>query len=268
MKYLIFLFTLVFIHSFRSFSQVISRIESVQSLFVETFRDSIFLNNATAFIIRSKTQNYLVTNYHVVTNKDVFAKTWVDSTKKISPNKILIFQNGKVLGQYKIKSEPLLDSLGNPVWYESSIKNGIIDVVELPLKDTNDISIYPVAYKSPLDTLIFLRPTDRVFVLGFPLGTFRSPYLPVWKSGLIASEPDLDQKKMPLIYIDAITYPGMSGSPVYYISNEINGKANDRIEFPDLQSIFVGVFSAQQVDNVFGVMWKAKFLQTIFDKLP
>ena len=85
---------------------------------------------------------------------------------------------------------------------------------------------------------------------------------------MIASEPDFDQDGMPTIYVDAATFHGMSGSPVYYLSNEINGKYNDRHEYAVLQSIFVGVFSAQQADNVFGILWKAKYLQSIFDKLP
>lgn len=268
MKIYIYIFGLGIIFlPLKSFPQTIARIESVQSLYLEVYKDTRLLASATGFIIHSKTQNYLVTNYHVVTLKDASTKKWLDTTLKISPNKILIVQNDKILGKYKGKIEMLLDANGKPLWHENTVNNQTVDVIELPIKDTNDINIYPVNYKSPLDSNLLLNPTDRVFILGFPLGIHSEPYLPIWKSGLIASEPDIDQNNMPIIYVDAITYHGMSGSPVYYISNEINGK-NGRMEFSTLQSIFMGVFSAAQVDNVFGVLWKAKFLQSIFDKLP
>ena len=39
--------------------------------------------------------------------------------------------------------------------------------------------------------------------------------LPIWKRGSLASEPDFDQRGLPLLYIDTATRPGMSGSPVY-----------------------------------------------------
>lgn len=95
-----------------SFSQLITKIESLQSLYIETYRDTTFLTSATGFIIKSKTQNYLVTNYHVVTNKNPVNGQWLDTSKKMLPNKILVVQNGKKLGQYIKKWEQLLDKNG------------------------------------------------------------------------------------------------------------------------------------------------------------
>jgi hypothetical protein len=44
-----------------SFEQTITRIETVQSLFIEIYKDNLKLGSATGFIIRSRTRNYLVT---------------------------------------------------------------------------------------------------------------------------------------------------------------------------------------------------------------
>jgi len=53
-----------------SYEQPITKIESVQSLYIEIYRDNIRLGSATGFVICSKTKNYLVTNYHVVAIKN------------------------------------------------------------------------------------------------------------------------------------------------------------------------------------------------------
>lgn len=256
------------IFPFLAFSQIITKKESVQSLYIEVYRDNIKLGSATAFIIKSKTQNYLVTNYHVVTNRNPINKAWLDPKDTISPNRIAIVHNAKKLGENLIKWEPLLDKKGNPLWHEDKINNEMVDVIELPLRDTTNITIYPVPYKSPLDTVLLARPTDRVFILGFPLGLRSSPVLPIWKSGLIASEPDIDQENKPIIWIDAITYPGMSGSPVYLITNELIDKHGTTNMYTGSISIFMGVFSHANQFNVYGALWKASYLKTIFDKLP
>jgi S1-C subfamily serine protease len=82
---------------------VITRIESVQSLYIEVLRDNITLGSATGFIIKSNTQNYLITNWHVVTNKNPVTKNWLDPKVQISPNRIGIMQNAKTLGNYNVR---------------------------------------------------------------------------------------------------------------------------------------------------------------------
>ena len=144
-RLLLLLFSLLPINMF---AQTITRLESVQSLYIEVYKDNIKIGSATGFITKSKTQYYLVTNYHVVTNKKAANNKWIDSTKQVSPNKVVIFHNAKKLGDYIIKTEPLLDRSGKPLWYQDTIKSEIVDVIELPLKNTADIQIYPVNYSS------------------------------------------------------------------------------------------------------------------------
>src|SRR6185312_465719 len=97
MKKIVLLF-LLFLYGYSCSSQLISRIESVQSLYIEVYKDNIKLGSATGFLIRSKTRNYLVTNFHVVTNKKPTDFTWLDPLVPVSPNKIAIVHNGKKLG--------------------------------------------------------------------------------------------------------------------------------------------------------------------------
>jgi V8-like Glu-specific endopeptidase len=250
-----------------SFAQVITKIESVQSLYIELYRDNRLLGSATGFVIKSKTQNYLVTNWHVVTNKNPINKQWLD-TVKISPNRIVIVHNAKTLGEYVIRDEKLLDKNDNPLWHENKIKNEMVDVVEIPLKDTNDITIYPVPYNNSVDTTILFQPTNRIFILGFPLAMHSLPFMPIWKTGTIASEPDIDQESKPIIWIDASTFPGMSGSPVYFMKNDYITKSGSSIkQFGQSMSVFIGVFSHEN-KGVIGALWKAQYLRKLFNALP
>jgi len=263
---ILILITLLFQTIF-SFGQLIQK-ETVQSLYIELYRDSTPLGSGTGFIIKSKTKNYLVTNYHVLTNKNPVTGQWLDPKIPIAPNRVAIVHNASKLGDHVIKWEKLLDKNGNPLWHETKINKEMVDVVELPLHDTTGIAIYPVAYNNIVPDSFVIAPTDRVFIIGFPLGLKSAPFFPIWKSGLIASEPEIDQENKPVVWIDVASFPGMSGSPTYIILNETTTKSGDRIMFVGHQTFFMGVFSHGHPNQVYGALWKASFLKDIFDKLP
>ncbi len=263
-KYIILLCLII---SLKSFAQGIEK-ESAQSLYVEMYRDTMPLGSATGFIIKSKTRSYFITNYHVVTNKNPRNDQWLHSSLPISPNRLLILHNGKKLGEHVVKVEPLYNLKGNTLWNQYTINNEIVDVVALPLTDTSGVTIYDVQYKSNLDTMIAIAPTSQVFILGFPLGIRSASEFPIWKTGTIASEPEINQEKKPIIWVDASTFPGMSGSPVYIMGNQLAGRNGGMMMFSNRVSVFLGVFSHAQSQNVYGAMWKASYLRTLFDKLP
>jgi hypothetical protein len=259
-------FFLILLIGLKSNAQLISKIESVQSLYLEVYKDNLKLGSATGFIIRSKSQNYLVTNYHVVTNKKPINNEWLDSREPVSPNRIAIMHNGLKLGDHIVKFERLISTTGDTLWHRNKIGNEMVDVIELPLKDTQNITVYPVNYASSFDSLI-ISPTDRVFIPGFPLGMQSSPFFPIWKSGFIASEPDIDQEGKPIVWIDDVPFPGMSGSPVYLITKDLtfkNGSSATIVGAPN--TFFMGVFSHGTA--VYGALWKSTFLKKIFDSLP
>lgn len=249
-------------------NQTITRIESVQSLYVEIFKDNTILGSATGFVIRSKSRNYLITNWHVATNKNPVTKTWIDTNNQNLPNRIGIMHNAKKLGSYSPRIENLIDQNSNILYKEFTVGNEMLDVVAIPLKDTlGDISIYPVNFTKTADSLL-LQPTDRLFVLGFPKGVRSAPFLPIWKSGLIASEPDIDQENKPIIWLDIPSFGGMSGSPVYLITDKLNFKNGGSSNLiGGTESYFLGVFShGQELINV-GALWKASYLKNIFSSL-
>src|SRR5438093_2550640 len=53
-----------------------------------------------------------------------------------------------------------------------------------------------------------------VSVMGFPMGMASAGVMPIWTTGHVASEPELDYQDQPAFLINATTRQGMSGSPV------------------------------------------------------
>ncbi|WP_421805419.1 S1 family peptidase [Flagellimonas sp.] len=265
-----FLFILcVSFQTIKGQEQLISRLESVQSLYIEVYSDTLFLGKATGFVIKPKTQNYLITNWHVVSNKDPQTKKWLNPKLPLSPNKIRILHNSKTLGEYIIKGETLIDQAGLKKFKEFTTGKHTVDVVAIPLIDTiPNVKLYPVDYKKTTATdSILVMPTDRVFVLGFPRGISSAPALPIWKSGLIASEPYIDQEEKPIIWIDIFGYGGMSGSPVYLITDKLAYMNGDKAFLNATTTYFMGVFSHGKFDISTGALWKASFLEKLFDSL-
>jgi len=144
----------------------------------------------------------------------------------------------------------------------------MVDVIELPLTDTQGVKIFPVNYNNTPDSIL-ITPTERVFIPGFPVGLTSYPSFPIWKSGLLASEPDIDQENKPIVWVDDIAIPGMSGSPVYLIGTQFTDKHGGQMMFAGQVTYFMGVFShGSSIIGIYGALWKASFLKPIFLKLP
>lgn len=61
-----------------------------------------------------------------------------------------------------------------------------------------------------------LGPTSEVIFVGYPIGVHdRLNYLPVLRSGRIATIPQVDFEGRPEFLVDAHVFPGSSGSPVF-----------------------------------------------------
>lgn len=254
--------------------------ESVQSLYIEIYHDFTLIGTATGFVIKSKTQYYLVTNLHVLAGIEITdTKNKPDSLHR--PNRIEIYYFSDRVGKYIKKSEPILDKSGKHLWRDNiSTEGDIIDVVELPLHDTSNVKIYPIYYNIKTeDYYTNLAPTDILFVVGFPLSLQLSSLgFPLWESGTIASEPDANNL---CIWVDAPGYPGMSGSPVYYIAHNVYNSYKKAFL---TGHFFVGVYSGyrsastrdkndtskiiQSYPNIYGLVWKASYLREVWNKLP
>ena len=240
--------------SLASSGQNISRVESKESLYLELMKNGKVVGKATGFVIKSPTRNYLVTNYHVVTNKVPGSKGWISTRRTVAPDKVAIFHHTGTANEYVVKYEKLYDRQGRKKWYENRIKDSVIDVVALPLTDTADITIYPVYFNNTHDYSY----REAISVGGFPEGI---------SEGASTTDTAKISTSEPLAFVDEKTFDAMSGSPVFYFPRYLEEMiAEDTTDATDYAPLFVGVFSrsAQMPTNIL----KSSFLLKNFMKLP
>ncbi len=246
------------------------RLESVQSLLVHTPLTKKSGSIGTGFVIKSKTRYYLITNWHIVKHRNAWDNSWMD-TIHVTPDRIEIVHNARAIGHWTIRTEMLFDNNKKPLYFEFKSGKSVVDVVAIPLNDTVGLGLYPVNYSLTYSELR-IKPTDMVFVVGFPKGVkiseSRNEYFPVWKSGTIASEPDIDEGGKPIMWVDLQGFGGMSGSPVYYITKEFEKRNGSTHRTFKSQTFFLGVFSHGIPEINLGALWKSTFLKEKFDSLP
>ncbi len=110
-----------------------------------------------------------------------------------------------------------------------------------------------------------------VTVVGFPNLRIAPPKIvPVLKTGIVASLPEtglyLDrQDKLPAYYLDILTRPGFSGSPVFWVSKGVLFKKEDEVIVLSKLDVgprykFLGIYSSRTLDKdtkepIYGLCW-------------
>lgn len=226
------------------------------------------IGTATGFIIVNKSKRYLVTNWHVVTGKDPNKNFAIMDKRGRIPSHISIRFSGRKLGSYVDKVEPLYEN-NKPRWIEDKVLGGRIDVIALPLTIPvvdNTISIYPVELftKNAVLNNLLIEVTSTVFIIGYPYG-YSASGLPIWKTGHIASEPQVGYNGLPCFLIDATTRSGMSGSPVVSKVNPGNYPMKDgnSVMVTGTGTKLLGIYSAQSTDHEIGVVWHPEVISDL-----
>lgn len=240
---------------------------SCQVLKLELYKDSNRLSLATGFIVKHKNRNFLITNWHVVSGIDYYTGKYMDSLKR-EPNIIKIYYNSDTLGKWTIGSEKLKFVILK-MWHETFVNKKLVDVIALPLYNVPDnAKIY--YFDLDLDkTDMLVTVAGPTFIIGFPGGLTSYGNFPIWKTGHIASDPDLDvYKDLPTFFIDATTKPGMSGSPVLYRSfGTYRSKDGSNVINSAVVSKFLGIYSGQiDVLNI-GVVFKPELIRKLLNEI-
>lgn len=210
---------------------------------VQLFNETV-LGTATAFVWRYHEQDFLVTNWHVVTarNNMTGENLHPDGGR---PNKLRLYLNPAEMmyGKHEAYQELFLPD-GNPVWLVHPRLGRAVDVVAIPLPtQPAHIHYRPINEMGdePLEVAIGMD----VYILGYPFG-FEMPGFPVWKRGSVASEPQLVPLSHKYLLVDSASRPGMSGAPV--IRRSWGDKQMDdgsTMMGPGAATRFVGVYSGR-----------------------
>lgn len=237
---------------------------TVRSLYLIQVNCKQPLGTATGFVVAKGKEYYLITNWHVVSGRHPTSNKVIHPKGK-TPDSLMIWHHGKQLGSWINKSETLYDDTGNKRWHEHS-KGRDVDIIALPLKAVkNDIQLYPFDL-SLADADMIPEIAMPVSIIGFPVGLTSEGFFPIWKTGHIASEPNLDFHGKPLSLIDATTRSGMSGSPVILrLWGGYKTKDGKRImSSSGYRTLFLGVYSGRLPgDSEIGSVWRPRLIREI-----
>lgn len=229
------------------------------------------LAHGTGFIYKKDAAFYLITNWHNVSGKHP------DTGKHLSehlgePNELCTYfrmydnpgtSHKEVISLYSPKSEP--------IWLEHPTHGHKVDAVAIPLPE--DIAakyqLFPIN-EIPLDSDYNEEVADEVFVIGYPFEELTYIGLPIWKKASIASEPDVNIHRLPMMYVDTATRSGLSGSPVVMqrigIHSVVDGRFGEESSIGRIRK-FIGIYSGRIGKDEslaqLGIVWKARVIDEI-----
>ena len=186
---------------------------------------------------------FLVTNYHVVTGLAPLA----DGQARGDRIRIVIHEDQFNPQRVRQVELPLYEPSGEPAWIESESYEAA-DLVLLPLPPAAyDGAHLPVFTEDHIDVDIKIRPASGATLLGYPFGFYDTRhFLPIWKTGHVASEPDVDFEGRPAFLVDVSVFPGMSGSPVLAVANGVYEALDETVRTGRVLRL-LGIFSAMPV---------------------
>jgi len=168
----------------------------------------------TGFVVTQNGTNYLISNWHVLSGRawPTMKAEMSMGTNQIVPTNVIIYFRKTPIGGCKPILESLYDSNGVALWFEHQLGGTNIDVVALPLPSIHDDEIVIMPLDLGLaETDILLGPAMAVSIIGFPRYITIPNDMPLWKTGYIASDPDLDNGGFPRFLVGVNARPGMSG---------------------------------------------------------
>jgi hypothetical protein len=239
---------------------------SITCLNLKLYFGEIHLSTATGFVVQYKDQNFLVTNWHVLSGRNAETEQPLSSKASI-PDQVRIAHNVKgKTGHWTFYGERLLNDDGSRRWIEHP-RGPSIDVACLPLHDVADeVQLYPLNLKSA-DVDLVLYPGMPVSVIGFLLGLRPNAFFGIWKAGHIASDPDLARGEDASILIDATTREGMSGAPVF--ARTFGHRMTSRgLEIGvGLTTRFLGIYSGRiHKDSEIGRVWHPRVIVELLER--
>jgi hypothetical protein len=237
--------------------------------------DEVDLGVATGFVLQKNQHYYLITNRHVVLGcaED---KDPNDAGGWLCANNLRILHNrANRVGEWFPVTEQLYDEHEAKRWLEHPALGSAehptpgssVDLVALPLRNREGVA-FLVLDLELRKTPVHIAPGDTVSIVGFPHGLAQVAGLAIWKTGTIASDPDVNFEGKAKFLLDTTARGGMSGSPVYARRTIDTEPGGQLVTYGSPKTRFLGVYSEQSEALEIGVVWKAEMVQSLYDSLP
>ena len=243
---------------------------SVKSLFCQMRFGEQALSTGTGFVAKTKTGHVLLTNRHNVTGRHNETGTPLSKTGGV-PDNILVYHHlSSRLGAWQGRPEPLYAADGSPLWREHAVFGSRADFVALPLTNISGVDLYP--YELTEEPLIAVAPGDVISIVGFPFGMATGGLLPIWATGFIASEPQvqINGSDLPVFFVDCRSRPGQSGSAV--IAHRSGGMVSlengSSAIYGGPMTRLLGIYSGRvNSDSDIGIVWRTSALRELVEGL-
>lgn len=189
---------------------------------------------------------FLATNYHVVTGNEPM------SAARAQGDRLQFYFHASRTdpSNYFPVNIPLYTKTGEPIWVQNQ-QFPEADVVLVPIVSTlydgrGQLTVFSDAH-TQVDMKV--RPSSQAVLLGYPYGFFDTRnFLPVWKTGHLATEPTVDFQGQPVFLVDVSAFPGMSGAPVVGVSNGVyESERQSGAMMSGVQRKLLGIFSAMRM---------------------
>lgn len=217
---------------------------SIASVRISPVLGGAELGHATGFLVEHDGYRFLITNYHVVSGLRP------DNNERIylSPDRLLMaVPRASQPLRWAPHVQALVDDDSDALWFTHPTRGREFDVVALAL----DLPPELLALCYPLSGYqgLALEVGARANIIGFPHGLSGPGLTGVWKSGNVASEPELFPDENPYFWVEAPAKEGMSGSPVFLDSSNGIAKMDngDVAHFAGPEVVFrpIGVFAGR-----------------------
>jgi hypothetical protein len=234
---------------------------------IEAIKKGRIVATATGFFYKNNSDEYLITNRHVV----------IDSSQKYFPDKLKLklHISNSDLSKNNIIEISLYDKNGIKNWLEHKDYNvKKIDIVAIPLsKQTLLDSNYTLYYKSKINLFsstnglmdYSIQSFGNAVVIGYPLGISDTlNNLPIYRNAMIASQFGIKFNGADNFLIDAKIHPGMSGSPVISSPNNLLKKNNESIHSSSV--VLLGILSSGNGNLELNYIWYSYLIEEIIKK--
>ena len=208
------------------------------------------VSQGTGFFYVRKRENeqvlFLVTNYHVLTG--------VAPEEEGAPkgDNVEWYFHSDANDSSKVKSVnfPLFTREKEPTWITSTnYENADLAVVPIPAALIEACDIRCISEEWYAESDLMVRPTTSCTLVGYPYGFYdKANFLPVWKTGSIASEPEVGFNGNPYFLLDISAFPGMSGAPAFAIAYGTYESTSGAAKVGGARK-FLGIYASMQMLN-------------------
>jgi hypothetical protein len=196
---------------------------------LRSYYNDLHLSDATGFFyagtLDGEPNIWLATNWHVLAGRNADKPHQALHTDGCIPNRLrlnLILKRnqpeydtalpGALLFQEQFIE--LYEPNGQASWTQHA-EGAVFDVGIVNLKGLVGRFEMPGINHTARENDMSIQLGNQIFILGYPLGYTHFIETPIWKHGIISSEPNLETPEgKNRVVIDATTRQGMSGAPV------------------------------------------------------